>query len=174
MPRRTSANTPKGAARRRGAPARRGRCRIGRRSQARAVRVGALEISFERTPSKPDLAACFDILEENMKEQYEVNPWGWDPKMKRAELADDEARFVLVRDDDRVVAFAHFRFEVDDDDAPERAVLYVRELQVAEVRRGSGIGRRVMGLLQLVGAKLELDCLLTVSSPSGHWHSRGS
>ena len=59
-----------------------------------------------------------------------------------------------------MVAFAHFRFEVDDDDAPERAVLYVRELQVAEARRGSGIGRRVMGLLQLVGAKLELDCVL--------------
>ena len=128
--------------------------------QPALLRVGDLEISFERTLSKPDLAACFDILEENMKEQYEVNPWGWDPKMKRAELANDEARFVVVRDDDRVVAFAHFRFEVDDDDAPERAVLYVRELQVAEARRGSGIGRRVMGLLQLVGAKLELDCVL--------------
>ena len=128
--------------------------------QPALLRVGDLEISFERTLSKPDLAACFDILEDNMKEQYEVNPWGWDPKMKRAELANDEARFVLVRDNDRVVAFAHFRFELDDDDAPERAVLYVRELQVAEARRGSGIGRRVMGLLQLVGAKLELDCVL--------------
>ena len=44
--------------------------------QPALLRVGALEISFERTPSTPDLAACFDILEENMKEQYEVNPWG--------------------------------------------------------------------------------------------------
>ena len=129
--------------------------------QPALLRVGDLEISFEPTLSKPDLAACFDILEDNMKEQYEVNPWGWDPKMKRAELANDEARFVLVRDAENCIqAFAHFRFEVDDDDAPERAVLYVRELQVAEARRGSGIGRRVMGLLQLVGAKLELDCVL--------------
>ena len=129
--------------------------------QPALLRVGDLEISFEPTLSKPDLAACFDILEDNMKEQYEVNPWGWDPKMKRAELANDEARFVLVRDAENCIqAFAHFRFEVDDDDAPERAVLYVRELQVAEARRGSGIGRRVMGLLQLVGAKLELDCVM--------------
>ena len=129
--------------------------------QPALLRVGDLEISFEPTLSKPDLAACFDILEDNMKEQYEVNPWGWDPKMKRAELANDEARFVLVRDAENCIqAFAHFRFEVDDDDAPERAVLYVRELQVAEARRGSGIGRRVMGLLQLVGAKLELDCIM--------------
>ena len=129
--------------------------------QPALLRVGDLEISFEPTLSKPDLAACFDILEDNMKEQYEVNPWGWDPKEKRAELANDEARFVLVRDAENCIqAFAHFRFELDDDDAPERAVLYVRELQVAEARRGSGIGRRVMGLLQLVGAKLELDCVL--------------
>ena len=129
--------------------------------QPALLRVGDLEISFEPTLSKPDLAACFDILEDNMKEQYEVNPWGWDPKMKRAELANDEARFVLVRDAENCIqAFAHFRFELDDDDAPERAVLYVRELQVAEARRGSGIGRRVMGLLQLVGAKLELDCVM--------------
>ncbi len=141
--------------------------------QPALLRVGDLEISFEPTLSKPDLAACFDILEDNMKEQYEVNPWGWDPKMKRAELANDEARFVVVRDNDRVVAFAHFRFELDDDDAPERAVLYVRELQVAEARRGSGIGRRVMGLLQLVGAGLALECvMLTVfESNKAHWPS---
>ena len=129
--------------------------------QPALLRVGDLEISFEPTLAKPDLAACFDILEDNMKEQYEVNPWGWDAKEKRAELANDEARFVLVRDAENCIhAFAHFRFELDDDDAPERAVLYVRELQVAEAHRGSGIGRRVMGLLQLVGAKLELDCVL--------------
>ena len=45
--------------------------------QPALLRVGALEISFERTPSTPDLAACFDILEENMKEQREREREEW-------------------------------------------------------------------------------------------------
>ena len=86
-----------------------------------------------------------------MCEQYEANPWGWDAAGKRSELAHDDARFVLVRGGGGAIqAFAHFRFDVNDEDYASRAVLYVRELQVAEPFRGAGLGRRVMGLLQRV------------------------
>mmetsp|Transcript_1469 Transcript_1469/g.4162 ORF Transcript_1469/g.4162 Transcript_1469/m.4162 type:complete len:226 (+) Transcript_1469:148-825(+) len=122
--------------------------------------AGDLAIEF-KTEAGADEQACFELLEANMQAMYEASPWGWDATEKRNELASSKARFVVARDaDGGVAAFSHFRYEPDDDDEPARATLYVRELQVAEARRGSGVGRRIMSLLQLVGAKLGLDCVL--------------
>ena len=96
-----------------------------------------------------------------MRQQYDANPWGWNAAEKRSELAHDDARFVLVRGGGGAIqAFAHFRFDVNDEDYASRAVLYVRELQVAEPFRGAGLGRRVMGLLQRVAEQLQLDCIM--------------
>ena len=86
-----------------------------------------------------------------MRQQYDANPWGWDAAAKWSELAHDDARFVLVRGGGGAIqAFAHFRFDVNDEDYASRAVVYVWELQVAKPFQGAGLGRRVMGLLQLV------------------------
>ena len=129
--------------------------------QPALLAVGNLRLSWTNELSTPDRERCFAILEANMRAQYETNGWGWDATEKARELAHEEARFVLVRDtSDAIQAFAHFRFEADDDDAPERATLYVRELQVAAGGRRQGVGRQLMALLQLLGAKLELDCVL--------------
>ena len=96
-----------------------------------------------------------------MRQQYDANPWGWDAAAKWSELAHDDARFVLVRGGGGAIqAFAHFRFDVNDEDYASRAVLYVRELQVAEPFQGAGLGRRVMGLLQRVAERLQLDCVM--------------
>ena len=79
-----------------------------------------------------------------MCEQYDANQWGWDGAAKRSELAHD-ARFVLVRGGDgsgSIQAFAHFRFDVNDEVHTSRAVVYVWELQVAEPFQGAGLGRR--------------------------------
>ena len=76
-------------------------------------------------------------------------------------IAHDDARFVLVRGGDgSVQAFAHFRFSANDEDYASRAVVYVWELQVAEPFQGAGLGRRVMGLLQLVAEAFQLDCVV--------------
>ena len=78
-----------------------------------------------------------------MRQQHDANPWGWDAAAKWSELAHDDARFVLVRGGGGAIqAFAHFRFDVNDEDYASRAVLYVRELQVAEPFQGAGLGRR--------------------------------
>ena len=96
-----------------------------------------------------------------MREQYDANPWGWNAAVKRSELAHDNARFVLVRGGGgKIQAFAHFRFDPDDEVHASRAVLYVRELQVAEPFQGTGLGRRVMGLLQRVAEGFQLDCVM--------------
>ena len=121
------------------------------------------QISFARTLSDGERCACFAILEANMRQQYDTNQWGWDAAAKQSELAHDDARFVLVRGGDgsgSIQAFAHFRFDPDDEVHASRAVLYVRELQVAEPFRSSGLGARIMNLLQRVAGKFELDCVM--------------
>ena len=96
-----------------------------------------------------------------MREQYDANPWGWNAAVKRSELAHDNARFVLVRGGGgKIQAFAHFRFDPDDEVHASRAVLYVRELQVAQPFRSSGLGARIMNLLQRVAGQFELDCVM--------------
>ena len=96
-----------------------------------------------------------------MRQQYDANLWGWDAAAKRSELAHDDARFVLVRGGGGAIqAFAHFRFDVNDEDYASRAVLYVRELQVAQPFRSSGLGARIMNLLQRVAGQFELDCVM--------------
>lgn len=110
--------------------------------------------------SAGEAAAAFALLEENMQAMYQASDWGWDPAAKRAELEDSAAHFVLARHDGELTAFAHFRFEVDDDDEPERAVLSIRELQTAATFRRRGIGRRCMLLLDRLAAALCLDALL--------------
>ena len=98
-----------------------------------------------------------------MRQQYDANPWGWDAAAKWSELAHDDARFVLVRGGDgsgSIQAFAHFRFDPDDEVHASRAVLYVRELQVAQPFRSSGLGARIMNLLQRVAGQFELDCVM--------------
>ena len=91
----------------------------------------------------------------------DANQWGWDAAAKWSELAHDDARFVLVRGGAGAIqAFAHFRFDVNDEDYASRAVVYVWELQVAKPFQGAGLGRRVMGLLQLVAEGFQLDCVM--------------
>ena len=118
-----------------------------------------LGITFSQAaPVADDVLA---LLERNMRAQYEASDWGWDGSEKRASLSDAAARLCVARDAGGALAgFVHYRFEPDDDDAPERASLYVREIQVADGHRGRGLGRRLMSLLHLIATTLELDCVM--------------
>ena len=45
---------------------------------------------------------------------YEESDWGWHESRKKSELKDEDARFFLAFDEEhRLVAFSHFRFELD-------------------------------------------------------------
>ena len=118
-----------------------------------------LAISFSQGGAPP--ADVFALLERNMRGAYEASDWGWDGSEKRSSLSENGARLCVARAADGALAgFVHYRFEPDDDDAPERAALYVREIQVADAHRGRGLGRRLMSLLHLIATTLELDCVM--------------
>jgi ribosomal protein S18 acetylase RimI-like enzyme len=96
---------------------------------------------------------------------------------KRRELSDQNAKFVLAftqkmkrgeegkeakvalnttdedEDEEKPVAFAHYRFEVDDDDV---ASVYIYELQVEQTMKRSGLGRVLMRACEKIGCALGL------------------
>ena len=56
------------------------------------------QIEFQAKLSKDAQKQYADLLKENMKEFYENSGWGWNEKKKLRELADEEARFLVIKD----------------------------------------------------------------------------
>lgn len=131
------------------------------------------QLRFEAAPSSKVLPPTFlekalVLFETNMGELYRKSSWGLDMESKRDELEHRKARFLFLRrtimdNTDELVAFVHFRFEMDDEDSPQCVVLYVYEIQVAANFRKQGIGQRLMSLVEHIARFNEMDkVLLTV------------
>lgn len=102
--------------------------------------------------------AIFKILETNMKPEYEACDWGWNEKEKIAEFKEKDPWFLIARDTTTNVigAFAHFKFDFDE----EIEVLYCYEVQVADEFRSRGIGKFLMQILELIGAKASMQKIM--------------
>lgn len=112
----------------------------------------------------------FELLRENMKIFYEISGWGWNETEKQKELFHPHSRFLLLTspspaaansderrlDREEVVGFAMFRFEWDDEDEPEHAVLYLYEVQVKQSLQRAGLGLFLMQRLREIKDKLQL------------------
>jgi len=97
-----------------------------------------------------------DLTERNMKEYYEKSEWGWRPESKAEEMFGKKGSwYLLARDMDnqgQLVAFSHFRFEMDYDSE----VLYVYELQVENSTWRKGLGKFMMQVLEVAGFKADM------------------
>jgi ribosomal protein S18 acetylase RimI-like enzyme len=116
----------------------------------------------------------YALTETNMRKMYEQT-WGWNSLEKRRELNHQNAKFVFAvekkkkkkkcddgstkseeeedQDEELPVAFAHFRFEVDDDDV---ASVYIYELQVERTKKRLGLGRLLMRACEKIAVELGL------------------
>jgi len=106
----------------------------------------------------------FGLLEENMKDMYTQCNWGWNAKNKREEMFEDNAWYMIARDasedkNGHMLAFSHFRFDMDWDDE----VLYVYEIQLKNEVRRRGLGKHMMRTLELLAFKADMrKIMLTV------------
>jgi ribosomal protein S18 acetylase RimI-like enzyme len=90
---------------------------------------------------------------------YVESLWGWSDKAKMAELKEDTARYLIVRDaakDNAFAAFCHVRFDWEDDEL----VLYLYEIQLMPEYRRKGLGKFLMQLCELMARKAKLDALM--------------
>lgn len=104
---------------------------------------------------------CLELTEKNMKQMYEQSSWGWNRLKKKREIEDEEARLILIRDNENgaFVGFGHFRFERMDNDV----VLYLYELQLEASITRQKLGKQLMVVLELIARNLEMDkVILTV------------
>ena len=101
----------------------------------------------------------FDLFEKNMKRIYEQSHDGYRPDDKRKELFDDQARYLLLRSTDALLAFTHFRFDMDHGSR----VIYLYELQVNENCQGQGLGKWIISQLKYLGRETQMTkIVLTV------------
>lgn len=109
---------------------------------------------------------CLDLFEANMADLYRSSSWGLNMDEKRSELAHKKSRYLLLVQQQQpadLVAFVCFRFELDDEEQPTAAVLYVYEIQVADAFRRQGLGGKLMAVIeQVVGAVGLPKVMLTV------------
>jgi hypothetical protein len=57
----------------------------------------------------------YQICEDNVRALYEACDWDWDPTSKRAELFHLRSLYLLIRAEDSIVGFVHFRVTEDDE-----------------------------------------------------------
>jgi ribosomal protein S18 acetylase RimI-like enzyme len=130
----------------------------------------AAPFSLQAMPSSemtPELRKdVLRIFAENMGDLYRTSSWGLDLEEKRLELEHRKARFLLVRSKEQegeLAAFVHYRFDFDDEERPDFAVLYVFEIQVAAAFRRQRLGRSLMEVLEEVAHQTSMSkVVLTV------------
>ncbi|XP_065661166.1 N-alpha-acetyltransferase 40 isoform X3 [Hydra vulgaris] len=103
---------------------------------------------------------AFEIVKDNMMALYKQSSWGWSEKKKREEMQEQNARYLLVKDEEEnFLGMAHFRFDVDND----IEVLYCYEIQLDDQIRGKGVGKFLMQILELIAIKNKMKkIVLTV------------
>merc|ERR1712150_416695 len=118
-----------------------------------------VELTAERVTDLDETTKkwLMDLLTKNMKTLYEESDWGWKESSKREEMFDDRAWYLMARsnsteDPGKLIAFAHFRFDMDYDDE----VLYVYEIQLEDSEKKKGLGKFMMQVLEIMAFKADM------------------
>jgi len=103
---------------------------------------------------------AYELTKSNMEALYEQSEWGWKSREKMDEMTEEKAWYLVARDqDDKPVAFSHFRFDMELD----TEVLYCYEIQLQSQVQKKGLGKFMMTILELLANKYEMkSVMLTV------------
>ena len=112
---------------------------------------------------------CLTLFETNMGKMYRDSSWGLDMEGKLEELKSKKARYLFAIDHDESLAgFVHFRFELDDEESPTCAVLYIYEIQIELAYRRCGIGKRLMGFAERIAREQSMEKIVLTVFKNNH------
>ena len=100
----------------------------------------------------------FDLTKECMFDYYDKTN-GWDDKIKNTELFEDRSRYLIAFDKDdnnKPIAFTHFRFEYDTNEY----ILYLYELHVEEKYRNKGLGKFITQACEFIALKRGVELIM--------------
>ncbi|CAF3156603.1 unnamed protein product [Rotaria sp. Silwood2] len=100
-----------------------------------------------------------ELFEINMKTLYEQSNHDYNINEKKIELFSNQSRYLLILSSNKLLAFAHFRFDID----YGCRVLYLYELQVNKNYQGQGLGQWIIEQMKIFCQKTQmLKIVLTV------------
>jgi ribosomal protein S18 acetylase RimI-like enzyme len=121
--------------------------------------VITLELSSSISPA--DLEDCYKLLTETSKADYETAAMGWHPRKKLREMRLPDLRYLMVKPepDAPLEGFASFMLTYEDGNE----VVYLYEVHLQESLRGTGLGKKLMSLVESAGRSAGMSkAMLTV------------
>jgi len=101
----------------------------------------------------------FQLFEMNMKDFYEQSSDGYQRDEKLDELFSQQARYLIVHSSNCLIAFTHFRFEMDFNNQ----VLYLYEIQIDRDFQRQGLGRWLIEQMKQICRRTQMmKIVLTV------------
>ncbi|KAI8623768.1 acyl-CoA N-acyltransferase [Xylariaceae sp. FL1651] len=114
--------------------------------------------------SSADLDACFHLVEETSRGDYESSTTGWEPAKKLVEMKSPELRYILVKDPDSNIRGFTSLMPTYEEGKP---VVYCYEIHLKPDLQRTGLGRLLITFLESVAAytppieKVMLTCFLS-------------
>ncbi|KAI1812958.1 acyl-CoA N-acyltransferase [Poronia punctata] len=128
-----------------------------------------------------DLQACYDLVEESSRADYEASPsTGWKPAKKMAEMKSRELRYTMVKDAEEgatgtVEGFTSIMPTYEEGEP----VLYLYEIHLKPELQGTGLGKLLMSFSETVAAntppirKVMLTCFLSNEKAMSFYRRNG-
>ncbi|KXX79690.1 N-alpha-acetyltransferase 40 [Madurella mycetomatis] len=124
-----------------------------------------------------DLQACFFLIEQTSRKDYENSAGKWHPKKKLVEMRSPELRYILVREKD-TQAIRGFTSLMPTYEEGE-PVIYCYEIHLQPELRGTGLGSLLMSFHSTVATnlppvtKVMLTCFLSNQSGLNFYEKLG-
>lgn len=100
----------------------------------------------------------FNLTKKCMFDIYEQTN-GWDDKIKKRELFENESRYLIafdISDGIKPVGFMHYRFELEMNELS----LYIYELNIEEEYRRKGLGKYIVMASEFIALKRGMEMVL--------------
>ena len=127
-------------------------------------------LSLESSSTIPDrdLTACFNLIRSTSSADYEASSKGWSSTKKLKEMRLPDLRYIVLKkngydkDQDGFPELGGFlSFMLTYEDGYE--VIYCYEIHLSPQLRGTGLGKRLMEMMEEVGKKARVEkAMLTV------------
>lgn len=127
-----------------------------------------LSLESSSTISDEDLTACFNLLRSTSSADYEASSKGWSPAKKWKEMRLPDLRYIILKRKEHdkgqdgfpeVGGFLSFMLTYEDG----YEVIYCYEIHLSPQMRGTGLGKRLMEMMEEVGKKARVEkAMLTV------------
>ncbi|KAK4152199.1 N-alpha-acetyltransferase 40 [Chaetomidium leptoderma] len=102
--------------------------------------------------SDDHLTACFRLIEQSSRKDYENSAGKWDPEQKRKEMRSPGLRYILVKEKDNMVIRGFTSLMPTYEEG--QPVIYCYEIHLQPELQGTGLGSLLMGFHSTVAANL--------------------